>query len=331
MNKPVSALVLVIAAAGAGWWVLGNGSALQVAVPVHGPAVEAVYATGTVESTVMYPVAPRVSGRLVALMADERDTVTTGQALARLESAEAAANLEQLRAKEAYAAVAFKRAKGLLAENTASRATYDNAEADLKAARAAREAAEAQLSYTELTAPQDATVIYRDGEVGQLIAANQTVFWLASGGQLRLSAQVDEEDIARVKAGQEVLVRADAFGSKVFKGTVDSITPKGDPVARSFRVRIGLPEDTPLQIGMTAEVNIILREADDALLIPTSAVRDGAVWAVTDGKLHLQPVATGAVGASQTEVLDGLGADTQVVVHPTAALKEGKRVRVRMP
>ena len=57
-----------------------------------------------------------------------------------------------------------------------------------------------------------------------------------------------------------MLIRADAFAGKVFHGRVQSITPMGDAVARSYRVRIELAEDTPLLIGMTAETNIIIAE-----------------------------------------------------------------------
>jgi hypothetical protein len=70
---------------------------------------------------------------------------------------------------------------------------------------------------------------------------------------LRITAE--EEDISSVSRGQKVLVHADAFPGRIFEGRVTEIRPKGGPVARSFRVRISLPQDTPLMIGVIADTN----------------------------------------------------------------------------
>ena len=86
---------------------------------------------------------------------------------------------------------------------------------------------------------------------------------------------MDEEDIPLVTVGQPVLIKADAFPGRILDGTVAEITPKGDPVNKSYRVRIGLPPDTPLMIGMTVESNIVVRREDAALLVPQAASRDG--------------------------------------------------------
>jgi multidrug efflux pump subunit AcrA (membrane-fusion protein) len=69
-----------------------------------------------------------------------------------------------------------------------------------------------------------------------------------------------------------VLLRADAFPGRVMTAEVAQITPKGDTARKAYRVRLNLPNDTPLMIGMTVEANIILREARDAVLVPPAAV-----------------------------------------------------------
>lgn len=91
---------------------------------------------------------------------------------------------------------------------------------------------------------------------------------------LRVSAEVDEEDIVLVRVGQKVLIRSDAFPNQIFYGRVKSITPKGDPIARSYRVRINFSENNPLLIGMTAETNIIVHEKKNALLLPVSSISE---------------------------------------------------------
>jgi len=140
---------------------------------------------------------------------------------------------------------------------------------------------------------------------------------------------VDEEDIARVAIGQEVLIRADAFPGRIFRGAVNSITPKGDPVARSYRVRVTFSEPTPLLIGMTTETNIVVRKTDDALLLPPSALQNGRVWRVRDGRLEARSVKAGASGAERVEILEGVAEGDAIVAVPGADLRAGTRVRTQ--
>ncbi|MGH8567211.1 MAG: efflux RND transporter periplasmic adaptor subunit, partial [Gammaproteobacteria bacterium] len=143
----------------------------------------------------------------------------------------------------------------------------------------------------------------------------------------RITAEVDEEDVALVQSDQKVLIKADAFPERVFEGRVSEITPKGDPVARSYRVRIRIPADTPLMMGMTAETNIIVAERHNALLVPSTAQSGSSLWLVRDSHLIEQPVKIGAKGPDRIEVLSGLTDHDQVVVQPWGSLKPGDKVR----
>jgi len=108
-----------------------------------------------------------------------------------------------------------------------------------------------------------------------------------------------------------------------------AITPKGDPVARSYRVRISTG-DAPLRVGMTAETNIIVHTTNNALLIPATALADGKVWTVQNGALSQVPVETGAKGDSEIEILRGVSESDLVVVQPDATLKQGAHVRANV-
>ena len=99
-------------------------------------------------------------------------------------------------------------------------------------------------------------------------------------------------------------------------------------MARSFRVRIRLPADAPLMIGMTADCNIILAERQDALLVPASAVVDGPVWLVQDGVLVRRKVTPGVSGDRLVEVKAGLTSDYLVVARPDSGLRNGRAVRI---
>ena len=329
VGKIIKALLflLIVVASAAAYYTLRVSETVTVGYPVRGPAVQAVYATGTVEPSVMLPVAARSAARLMALLADEGQTVTKGQVLAQLEDEDLQKTLAELQAKADLAQKEYDRKAALVTKGAASKQSVDLAQSDLDAAHAAVERAQANIGYMKLTAPEDGTVIKRDGEIGQLIPASQPVFWLSCCAGLRITAEVDEEDIPLVKEGQKTVIRADAFPGQVFDGTVQSITPKGDPISRSYRVRISLPADTSLHIGMTAEANIVIREEQNALLLPAGAVKDGTVRVDRNGAPILQKVNTGARSAETVEITEGLDEKSLVVLDASRVEKEGGSIR----
>ena len=321
------ALVL-LAAGGFSGWRLWGPITVDTAHPTRGPAVRAIYATGAVEPTVMLPIAPRTTSRLMELNVDEGDQVREGQALARLEDEDLRKSVDELEARARFAKTQLDRALTLLDRGLGTVLERDRARSEWQAAEATLARARTLRSYMTLTAPADGQILQRDGEVGQLIPANQPVFYFSCCAPLRVEAEVDEEDILLVHPGQRVLIRAPALPDRVLDGAVEDITPKGNPVTRSYRVRIGFAgDDIPLRIGMTAEVNIIVEQRENVLLVPATAVVDGQVWIVRDGRLLRQPVETGVAGEAKIEIISGLAEKEVLVVRPVQGLKEGRRVR----
>ncbi len=321
------ALVL-LAAGGFSGWRLWGPITVDTAHPTRGPAVRAIYATGAVEPTVMLPIAPRTTSRLMELNVDEGDQVREGQALARLEDEDLRKSVDELEARARFAKTQLDRAQTLLDRGLGTVLERDRARSEWQAAEATLARARTLRSYMTLTAPADGQILQRDGEVGQLIPANQPVFYFSCCAPLRVEAEVDEEDILLVHPGQRVLIRAPALPDRVLDGAVEDITPKGNPVTRSYRVRIGFAgDDIPLRIGMTAEVNIIVEQRENVLLVPATAVVDGQVWIVRDGRLLRQPVETGVAGEAKIEIISGLAEKEVLVVRPVQGLKEGRRVR----
>ena len=323
--------VALVAIAAIGWWRQGPLPVTLVA-PTRGPAIEAIYATGTVEPTVMLPIAPRTGARLVDLNADEGASVRKGQVLARLDDADLTSTVEELEARARYARAQHERSEDLVRKGFVAKAESDRTRSELDAAEAAVRRARSQRDYMALTAPADGLIIKRDGERGQFIAAGQAVFFLSCYAPLRVSAEVDEEDIGRVRVGQKVVLRADALPGEVHDGKVKEITPKGDPVARSYRVRIELADPQRFKVGMTVDANLIVAQREDALLVPASAVQGDTAWTV-DGEQRLRrhKVRVGANGAGRSEILEGLPVEARVVDSPPENLREGQRVREKKP
>ncbi|WP_374437482.1 efflux RND transporter periplasmic adaptor subunit [Inhella sp.] len=308
------------------WW--QRPTPVQLVGPTRGEAIEAVFATGSVEPVLQLPVAPRVGGRVIELLVDEGQAVKKGQLLARLETAELEAQLQELAARERQAQLALDRVETLVKQNFMAASEADRTRAERDAVRAQIERVRAQRAYALLQAPVAGLVLRRDAEPGQFFAAGQPLLYLGDALKLRVSAEVDEEDIPRVQPGMPVVLRAQALGPQVFEGKVDSITPRGDPVARSYRVRIALAAPpAALRVGMTVDANLIAARRADALLLPTAAVLKGQVWQVVEGRARALKVQVGAAGNGRVEIRSGLAADAQVIAKPEA-LVEGQRVRV---
>lgn len=331
--------LLLLLLAGGGWLWYSAPPRVSVAPVTTGPALEAVYATGAVEPVHMARVGPITRGRLTAILVEEGERVVEGQAMGHLDDRQARALAEEAGARARFALDDLARTRTLVTRDIAARATLDRAERDAGTARAAAAAALQRLDDYVLRAPASGVVLRRDGEVGEVVDTPNTLFWIGEPRPLRITAEVDEEDIARVMIGQPVLLRADAFPDEVLEARVAQITPRGDTTRKAYRVRLALPDETPLLIGMTVEANIVLREETQAVLVPPGAVlladgpargrqRAGHVWVVAEGVLARRAVVLGVQGPRATEVLEGLTPGEQVVTDPRPALREGQRVRI---
>ncbi|WP_170979549.1 efflux RND transporter periplasmic adaptor subunit [Roseomonas sp. HF4] len=321
-------LLLALPAVGAWvWWTLPP--AVAIAMATTGPAMRAVYATGSVEPVHWAKVGPAIRARLTEVLVEEGQRVTEGQPMARLDNREAAHRAEEARARATFAEEELARIRTLVTRDVASRATLDRAEAEARAVRAVADAAMRRLDDYVVRAPADGVVLRRDAEVGEVVDTPAALFWVGEPRPLRITAEVDEEDIAQVREGQEVLLRADAFPGQVLTATVAQITPKGDATRKAYRVRLALPDDTPLLIGMTVEANIVLRRAEAAVLIPPAALRDNRVFVVRAETIEARRVEPGIEGARAVEILRGLASGEAVVLNPPAGLVSGQAVRLR--
>src|SRR6185295_14221393 len=129
-------------------------------------------------------------------------------------------------------------------------------------------------------------------------------------------------------AGQKAFLRSEAFPGRTLRATVSQITPKGDPTRKTFRVYLRLPQDTPLRIGMSTEVNIIFREKQAAIVVPAEAVVADAVQTVEDGRIVRMPVKVGIRGSRNVEIIGDVSRGTPVLSPGRIDLADGARVRI---
>jgi membrane fusion protein (multidrug efflux system) len=322
-------LMLVIAAATAAgaWWYL-RGTAVTAVKVKRGVVAEIVYATGSVEPETWSRSAPLVRGRILERCRCEGKRVKTGDVLARLDDREAQATLNDLKALEEFERKDFDRQIRLLERGATTAQAHQKAESDLARIRAQISAQTQRLEYHKLLAPMDGIVLKEDGEVGDMVDPGVILYRIGLETPLWVVAEVNEEDIPRVQSGQKALLRSDAFADQPLTGIVKQVTPAGDPITKTFRVRIGLPADTPLRVGMSIEANIVTDERANAVSIPVNAIFNQTVSVIDGGRIRARKVVIGLRSTGTAEILEGLH-DGELVVSPARPdLREGRRTRV---
>ncbi len=312
MKKALVIGVIALLVAGGGYYGYRhrgtNGQEYKTAKIERGPLRSSVTATGTVNPVVSVMVGTQVSGRISALHADFNSLVKRGDLLAEIDPTSFEAQLEQARASLAVAAAARekdsaglddaernrRRTKELFDAQVASRSDLDQAETNLELARASLNSAKAScqqaeaavavaltnLKYTRILSPVDGTVVSRNVDVGQTVAASfttPTLFNIAKDlKQMQIDTAVNEADIGRVNMDQPVEFTVDAYGETIFKGVVQQIRISPavvqNVVTYDVVVRVENPE-LKLKPGMTANVNIITETRDGVLKVPNGALR----------------------------------------------------------
>lgn len=322
-------LLIGLAAIGAagGVWHAMRPAQVESAPPKRGDLAEIVYASGVVEPRVWAKVTSLVRERIVEQCNCEAENVERGAVLAKMDDSEAKAALNDLEARARLARENLARLITLVEKRAASQQALDQANAEASQLEAQIAGQKSKLDNYILRAPSAGIVLRKDAEVGEIAEAGTVLFWVGQPQPLLVVADVNEEDIPRVDLGQRVLLRADAFPDRALEGSVDSITPKGDPVTKTYRVRIKLPGDTPLRIGMSTDVNIVARVARNALLVPSIAIRDTSLFVAENGRARMRKVAVGIRGVSEVEILSGLGEDARVISPFPEGLADGARVK----
>ncbi len=327
------ALLLAAVLGAAGYWRFSSLPEVEAVAIRRGTAAEIVYATGVVEPRYWSKVSTLQRERIVEICDCEGKRVKRGDVLARLDPTKEKAQLDEMEARRERLVGDVARAKLLLERKVGTQTAYEQVLTQMQEYDARIAAQKRRIEDLILRAPMDGVVLRKDGEVGEIAATteNAVLFWVGEPKPLRIVADVNEEDIPRVKVGQKVLLRSEAFKEKILPATVADITPKGDPVNKTFRVYLALPEGTPLVIGMSVEANIVVEEKAGVLLIPAEALVDGAAFRIVGRRLAKVQVETGIRGTRMVEVVTGL--DEGAVVASPAALDfyDGERVRVMRP
>jgi HlyD family secretion protein len=274
----------------------------------RGDVIESVGATGTLQAVKTVQVGSQVSGNIKALYADFNSIVKKGQIVAELDPSllqtqieqaranviRSQADLDRLKVSLEDARIKLKRTESLAARKLVSpqeletaqvavrsaEAQIKSSEASLSQSRASLNQNEVNLQHTVIEAPIDGIVISRNVDVGQTVAASMnapTLFIIAEDlTKMQVNANVDESDVGRIRAGQVVKFRVDAYPLEEFVGTVSQV--RLQPIVTQNVVTYATVIDVPnaqlkLKPGMTATVTIEIARRNDVIRVPNAALR----------------------------------------------------------
>ena len=198
-----------------------------------------------------------------------------------------------------------------------------SAQASIDQARASRDLAKTRLEYALLKAPFDGVVTHVDFDLGSTVTAGRVVLGIADQTELRVKVNIDETDISKIKVGQDVTIRLDAYPDANITARVTEVASIATTVQGvvNYVVTVTLnPGSVPLKMGMTADANIVVTNVDNVLLVPNEAVRAASKRRyVTIQKSPQETqeieVTLGLSNELETEVVSGL-TEGQTVVIP---------------
>jgi len=354
---------LVAAVAAVGWWATGRTSASFVtANVVRGSVERVIVTTGSVNPVATVQVGSYVSGPITSIHCDFNTQVEAGQICAKInprpyqqivDQARAALDTAkaQLRKDEAsltYARINYARDLGLLDTGVASqndvdvdKSNLDQAEAlvavdraTIAQRRAALTAAEVNLEFTDIVSPVTGTVVARNVDVGQTVAASfqtPTLFLIAKDlTEMQVDTNVSESDVGAAKVGQRATFTVDAYPDRVFAGEVVQIRRAPIIVQNvvTYDVVVGCRNpDLLLLPGMTADVRIVLERRDDVLTVPEDALRFDP-----NGLAGSAVAAAGSSGSAASGAVSGGAAAGGASASRSAgrvwALRDGRPVAV---
>jgi len=323
-------LAFLFLAGGGLWWFYGHSIQANAVLPQRGTAAQIVYATGGVEPVRWAKVASLVRDRIMEVCDCEGKNVAKGDVLVRLDDREVQAQLRELRAREEFAKREMTRVSDLIGRGAATTQAFERASMDLQQIQGQILVQLEKINDYTIVAPMDGVVLRRDGEIGEIAEVGQILFRIGVPKPLQVVAEVNEEDIPRVKVGQVVLLRTDAFTDQQLEGKVRDITPMGDVAAKTYRIKVSLPDTTPLLPGMSVEANVIAEEKPNALLIPADALQGASLFVLAEGRARKRAVKVGIRGSRTVEIVEGLAENERVISPATATLKDGARIRAHL-
>ncbi|MER8730029.1 efflux RND transporter periplasmic adaptor subunit [Mesorhizobium sp. M0904] len=290
----------------------------------------------------------RINGKITERLVDIGDRVKPGDVLARVDPTDyelsvrsSQASLDAADRQVETVELTRKRAEQLYAKNFAPKSQLEQATLAYNQAVATRDSARSQLAqaqnqvrYTDLKADKNGIVTAVAADVGQVVGSGTPVVTVAIDGEKEVLIAVPETDIAEFKPGKTVKAGFWSDEALTLDGKVREVAGSADPQSRTFAVRVSLPNDPRVLLGMTASIEAAVDNRQQLVSIPLAALAQkdsqSIVWTVdrNGGTVHAHPVKVAAFTPDGVSVADGLKPGDVVVAAGTQFMTENLKVKL---
>jgi RND family efflux transporter MFP subunit len=289
----------------------------------------------------------RVNGKIVERKVDIGQKVKPGDVIARMDATDyilavrrSQADLDAAEKQVQTTELARTRAQTLFNKNVTSKSQLEQAELSYEQAISTRDSAMSALSeaknqvaYADLTSDMNGIVTAINADVGQVVSSGTPVITVAVDGEKEVQVAVPEMDIAQFKVGKDVKARFWSDAALVLNGKVREVSGSADQ-SRTFAVRVSVPNDPRVLLGMTATIEALADNTQPYVSIPLSALaqKDGKqiVWLVdrSAGTVHSRAIKVADFADDGVRVADGLKAGDVVVAAGTQFMTENMKVKL---
>lgn len=289
----------------------------------------------------------RVNGKIVERKVDIGQRVKPGDVIARMDATDyilavrrSQADLDAAEKQVQTTELARTRAQTLFNKNVTSKSQLEQAELSYEQALSTRDSAASalteaknQVAYADLTSDMNGIVTTINADVGQVVSSGTPVITVAVDGEKEVQVAVPEMDIAQFKVGKDVKARFWSDAALVLNGKVREVSGSADQ-SRTFAVRVSVPNDPRVLLGMTATIEALADNTQSYVSIPLSALaqKDGKqiVWIVdrSGGTVHSRAIKVADFADDGVRVADGLKAGDVVVAAGTQFMTENMKVKL---
>ncbi len=288
---------------------------------------------GIVEPWIKFNIVAEVRGRVIEKRMEKGTRVREGDIIAVIDTRDYEIAVDAARASYNTALASKRRIEKLYREQLASKSQLDDITAQLERFKAERDSAELKLLRCTIKSPISGVINNVHIDRGQYLDFSDPVAEVMQIDRLKVNVGIPESDVTAVRAVDDFEIRIDALDGKVFSARKYFLARAGDPMARLYSLEIEIDNpDEEILPDMFARVEIVKREAHDALAVPLYAIISvndvQTVYVLSDKTARARTISTGIQEGWMMQVTEGLEPGDQVIVAGHRRVSDGQKVNV---
>ncbi|MET7030443.1 efflux RND transporter periplasmic adaptor subunit [Sediminicola luteus] len=274
-------------------------------------------------------------GSVQYLKVKEGQKIRKGQVIAKVDAVSLSSQLSSANSTLAKAEKDVARYERLLEVGAVSQSALEDVRIQRENAKSSIANINQQLSFTVIKSPIDGVVNKLMVEETSFVMPGNQIAEIVQVDRLKIIVNLAEDNLSKIKEGQQVSIKTDVYPLDTFKGKVSNISVKAD-ASRKFQITIEVENknDNQLRAGLFAEVNFDALKSNEqnAMVFPREAIvgslQNPSVFVVNDSTVTLQKIKIGAVINGDVTVLEGLQKGQQVVTRGIINLTNGTKVKI---